>query len=282
MKYESLVIAIIALFMSAQSPSAQGLRIPAGTMVYGELDEKVTTRVKHDGTSRGDIVQAHVWRDVVIDGRTVIPAGSPMLLRVSRVRKSNFAGVKGRLELRAISVTLDDGTEVPLSGGYDKKGSGHEATSISLAAVVAWPLVFIKGGHANLEAGTIFDARVMSTVQLRASAAPRRTISLQRAASLSATVDYNAMSGSGGGRLPLRLEACDGASVRGARVVSVNNRSISPVGLATRASSGGGSCETAMASLELDRIKRHLAPGINRFEVEADGQRSEVVLDVEL
>ena len=137
----------LSAFAFALTADARSVRVSAGTPVYGELDEKVTSRTKRDGTSRGDLVSAHVWRDVVVDGRIVIPAGAPMMLRVGHVRKSNFAGVKGKLELEAISVELPDGTELPLSGGYDKSGHGRKALSITLAAVVAWPLIFQRSSR---------------------------------------------------------------------------------------------------------------------------------------
>ncbi|PJA41279.1 MAG: hypothetical protein CO182_06940, partial [Lysobacterales bacterium CG_4_9_14_3_um_filter_62_6] len=47
-----------------------------------------------------------------------------------------------------------DGAEVLLDGGYDKSGKGNRALTWTLFAVVAIPLIFIKGKQAVLDPGT--------------------------------------------------------------------------------------------------------------------------------
>ena len=37
-------------------------------------------------------------------------------------------------------------------------GANHTALAVTLCALVAWPLIFIKGKKAELPPGTIFDA----------------------------------------------------------------------------------------------------------------------------
>src|SRR6185436_11686262 len=141
---------------------ARDIAVPAGTTFYGETEERVTSRVKKEGTEVGDVVKAHVWRDVTVDGQVVIKAGTPMLVRVSGVKKAKLAGIKGQLELEAVSTKAVDGDDVLLDGGYDKSGHGRKALSISLAAAVAWPLIFIHGKAAVLDPGTVFDCTVES------------------------------------------------------------------------------------------------------------------------
>ena len=273
----------LSAFAFALTADARSVRVSAGTPVYGELDEKVTSRTKRDGTSRGDLVSAHVWRDVVVDGRVIIPAGAPIMLRVGHVRKSNFAGVKGKLELDAISVELADGAELPLSGGYDKSGHGRKALSITLAAVVAWPLIFIKGKHAVLDRGTVFDAAVRTTTELNPASQERRKISLSAGPTLDASVLYDAMDSSGKSkRLPVRLEGCDGASTSGARVVTINDQSVSGIELDVTSSRQQDGCEITEGNLDLKAMGKHFGRGINRFEIEAGGQRQELILDIEL
>ena len=70
-------------------------------MIYGELVQEVTSKKKD--FSEGDIVQVRVWRDVIIDGQVVVKAGSPMLAEISELKKAKFAGIKGKLKIRAKS-----------------------------------------------------------------------------------------------------------------------------------------------------------------------------------
>ena len=90
---------------------ADSITLPAGAVIYGEIQERITSR-KHD-TFEGDMVEAIVWRDVTVDGQVVIKAGTPMAVRVSRVKRAKMAGIKGQLELRAFSTTALDNTHIP-------------------------------------------------------------------------------------------------------------------------------------------------------------------------
>ena len=84
---------VIAVSMSLLVPTmpTYAVTVPAGTVIYGELVQEVTSKKKD--FSEGDIVQTRVWRDVVVDGQVVLEAGSPMLSEISELKKANFAGI---------------------------------------------------------------------------------------------------------------------------------------------------------------------------------------------
>ena len=133
--------------------------VPEETTVYAVLPQEVTSK-KRD-TNAGDVISARVWRDVVVDGEVVIAEGAEMKLRVSHVKKARFLGRKGRLELEAVSVTAVDGRELPLAGLYYRTGKGRKAVTGTLAVVVAWPFLFLKGKNARVPEGTVFGAYVL-------------------------------------------------------------------------------------------------------------------------
>ena len=81
-------------------------------MVFGELEERITSN--ENKFRVGYEVDSHVWKDVVVDGRVVIPAGTPMVMRIHRLRGSGTGGRGGTLEIIAISVKARDGTEITL------------------------------------------------------------------------------------------------------------------------------------------------------------------------
>jgi hypothetical protein len=155
-------VSVVMAFLLPTAVFAQTAIIPTGTPVYGELDQQVVSKKKKFNV--GDIVRAHAWRNVVVNGRVVIKAGAPMVLRVKHLKTAKIAGIKGDLDLEAISVRAADGSDIMLDGGYDKSGKGRKVLSITLFALVAWPLIFIKGKAARLPAGTVFDSAVQACV----------------------------------------------------------------------------------------------------------------------
>ena len=100
----------------ADAAKATVITIPSGTQIFGEIETRVTTSKKEGIAHVGDLVKAHVWRDVVVDDHIVIPAGAPVVVKVGEVKKSNFAGIKGKLRLDAISVNHPDGSEIKQIG----------------------------------------------------------------------------------------------------------------------------------------------------------------------
>lgn len=277
-------ITLLLVFGLCAGPAwSQAISVPAGTTVYGELDQRVTSKKKQ--TSVGDIIRAKVWRNVEVDGRKVIEAGAPMIVRVSHVKKAKVAGIKGALELEAVSVRGVDGKDILLDGGYDKSGHGRKALSITLGLVVAWPLIFIKGKQAVLETGTVFDASVQADTQVAAGS--RRTIRIGGGDSegLSVEVLYDDMSPDGEDKvLPVKLRLC-GSEVTEAAVVSVNEDEIKaiPVVLAEEPESDEESgCTTVRGSIDLKVLGKLFSKGINRFVIAVGGAQAEVVLDIEL
>lgn len=277
-------ITLLLVFGLCAGPAwSQAISVPAGTTVYGELDQRVTSKKKQ--TSVGDIIRAKVWRNVEVDGRKVIEAGAPMIVRVSHVKKAKVAGIKGALELEAVSVRGVDGKDILLDGGYDKSGHGRKALSITLGLVVAWPLIFIKGKQAVLETGTVFDTSVQADTQVAAGS--RRTIRIGGGDSegLSVEVLYDDMSPDGEDKvLPVKLRLC-GSEVTEAAVVSVNEDEIKaiPVVLAEEPESDEESgCTTVRGSIDLKALGKLFSKGINRFVIAVGGAQAEVVLDIEL
>jgi hypothetical protein len=267
---------VLALLLATEV-AGQSLSVPRGTLVYGELAQSVTSRKEE--TSVGDRVEAHAWRNVLVQGQVVVEAGAPMVVRVASFKPARFAGFKGKLELEAVSVRAVDGSEIALDGGYDKSGRGRKALSISLAAL-AWPLVFIKGKQAVLEPGIVFDATLQEDVQvsgLEATPSPPEVRS-----SLEVEVLYDEMDPEGNERwLPMRIRLCGGA-LQGASVVTVNEQLIEAIPVTLRPLPTQGDCRSARGELDLKRLPPHFRRGINRFEIECGDARAPVILEIEL
>lgn len=256
------------------------MRLPHGTPIYVELDQKVTSSTKD--FSEGDKVKAHVWRDVVVDGRTLISAGAPVDVRISELKKRKVAGIKGQLELEAISVDAVDGTQVMLDGGYDKEGRHRIGLAVSLGAIVAWPLIFIRGKNAELNPGTLFDSEVQTEYQIELGADAPVKVSLGTKDKLSIEVLYDAVDAESKEKiLPLKITNCESA-IDGARVTTVNDQPIDAIQVNLGASQVTEDCTVVEGDIDLEALAKHFRQGINRFEIEVGSQKKEVVLDIEL
>ena len=257
------------------------MTVPAGTLIYGELMQEVTSKKKD--FAEGDIVQVRVWRDVVVDGQVVVKAGSPMLAEISDLKKANFAGIKGRLKIRAKSVRGTDGTPMLLSGGYDKSGKGRMGMSIALAALVAWPLVFIKGKQARLEPGVIFDSVTQWDTEVETgSNAFALKIGTQQP--LSVEVLYDEMDPDDKQmKLPMAVTSCHQMDEIPA-VMTVNGEAIEPIPLQIDSTflATTGECLSGKAVVAMKDLAAHFRKGINRFEIGCSHHKTEVILEVEL
>src|SRR5262245_66214914 len=79
---------------------AEELVIPQGTVVFGELDERITSNGNKFRV--GYPVDGHVWKDVTVDGHTIIRAGTPIELRIPQLNGKSVGGQSGSLEIMAV------------------------------------------------------------------------------------------------------------------------------------------------------------------------------------
>jgi len=258
---------------------ADQIVLPAGTVVYVETQERVSS--KKGDTFEGDLIEAIVWRDVRANRNVVIEAGTPVVVKVSKLKRAKMAGVKGQIELRAFSATSKDGTLVPLIGGYDKSGRGRMGLSITLGVLFIVPIL-IKGKQAVLEPGTVFDAQIQANTELQIASTPRRVIHIGGGPNLTVEVLYDEIPEEGNVKvLPLRLELC-GEKGDIASIVAVNEKEIEAIPVHLAQTKREGNCLSALGNVDLKQIGEHFTRGINRFNVKFGDQVTEVILEIEL
>lgn len=282
-------ISLLSVSLMHSSVLANVVSIPPNTKIYIETDEPIIGKKKY--TQAGQVVRANIWRDVVVDGQTVIEAGSSVLVRVDTLKGGRIAGRKGKMTLGAYDTTAIDGTIVDLGGGYFKEGTGRIALSATLAAVVFLPLIFIKGKSAELPRGTIFDAYTKRRTDISIdgiSARPTRSINL-------ANIGYSQMEVE---TLYDELETTDkpenfvfsiNIPTGNSGVFSIdviNDETIDePLELASEQTARESDVENWRGQIKIKKLAKKFKKGINTFEIatEIDGQRvgAQVVLDIQ-
>jgi hypothetical protein len=87
----------------ASSANLTARTLAVGTEIHAALDDSITSR----RDTVGHQVSAHVMENVVgPDGRTLIAAGTPVRLSISRLRPSRSKNSQGRLALQADGIAL--------------------------------------------------------------------------------------------------------------------------------------------------------------------------------
>lgn len=274
----------ILLFAYASPMWAKDIVIPAGTQVYIEPDELVTS--KRGENNVGEIIRASVWRNVVVNGYIVIKAGAPAVARVSEIKRRNIAGKKGQIKIQAISARGVHGEDILLDGGYHEKGKSRVALSVTLFLLVAWPLIFIPGKNAEMGPGNVFDGEVQDDTYVDVSnARPVLRFDADDGEEFTADVQYDAIDPEEKlKQLPLEIRQC-GKEIVNPRVVSVNGELLDdPIEIemtkVVREDEEG--CVVALAELKFKTLVKKFQLGINRFEVESNGETSEIVFQAEM
>jgi hypothetical protein len=266
------------LFLAPAIGFAAELVIPRGTVVFAELEERITSN--ENKFRVGYPVDAHVWKDVVIDGHTVIAAGTPIVARISRLRSSGTGGRGGSLEIMAVSVKAKDGSEITLSGGYDQSGDDRYGLARGLSMIL-WPSAFLPGRRAVLDVGTIFDASIPADTRVTVPANELPTLKLTDLPDLSVDVVYDEID-QREGTLPLELTLCNRPFTREASVTAVNEAAVRPILVTVITSERGEPCHVFRARVNLESLREHFEPGINRFSVTMSGAVGTTVLNVEM
>ncbi len=262
---------------------AETVKVPFGTRVFLQLDERITSKKKHNPP--GSFVQVHVYRDVVVERKVVAKAGTPAMVQIGRIKGAKVAGIKGFVELKALQVTAVDGGDLMLTGGYDQSGKSLMALSIALAAVVFVPLIFLKGKQAKLEPGMVFDAMVSQPIEIEVGGTDVVEPQLDSSRPLVVTVLYEELEEKPDKdieAIPMLL-AIDETDLTGAQVTKVNGTPIDPIPITVT----GGIIDdkgnrSYRVEVDLKPLGKHFTRGFNRFTVSVGGATDEVTLDVEL
>ena len=258
--------------------AAAELVVPHGTVVFGELEERITSNA---GKFRvGYPVDSHVWKDVVVDGHVVIAAGTPIVSRISKLKESATGGRGGALEIMAVSVRAKDGTEITLSGGYDQAGEDRYGLARGLSMIL-WPSAFLPGRRAVLDVGTVFDASIPADTRITVPADELPTLKLTDLPDLSVDVVYDEIN-QRQGTLPLELTLCNKPFTREASVTAVNEDEVRPILVSVTSATSGNPCHVFRARVNLESLREHFKAGINRFSVTMSGAVGTTVLNVEM
>ena len=267
--------AVAGLLLAALPTAAvaETAHIPAGTTVYCVLDESLSTSKKSSHhVQQGDRVRAKVAEDVLVDGHVVIEAGTVVWSEVRRARRAKVAGIRGRLEVEANTVTAVDNQAIRLLGGYDRSGRGRFAVTAALTAAVAWPFIFIKGKQAHLPRGVIFDAQTAAPVDIEVGERAELPALRVDVPGFEVSIPYDKIDPEVRlATLPLHFDGL-AEDTDEAHVTAVNGQQIRRLQIPIVNGTG---------QVDFQELAEHFRHGMNRFTVAVDGQTVDVLLEFE-
>ncbi|WP_277979537.1 hypothetical protein [Sphingomonas phyllosphaerae] len=139
-------VAPIAAPMTGQAVLRTGTEVPL------KLTEELTTKGKK--LKIGQRIHLETAEPLLVQGTTVVPAGTPAVGELTEVRNKGMWGKSGHFAARLLYLTVN-GRQVRLSGGFDDKGTAGGIGATAVSALVFLPAgFFMTGTSAHLAIGT--------------------------------------------------------------------------------------------------------------------------------
>ncbi len=122
----------------------------------------------------GTRIKLRVQQPLSIDGRIIVPVGTPAFGTVLAAEDSGGLGKSGRMTARLQHIRLGD-AEIPLDGDVSAKGTGAGSAGVAVifTGVVG---LFHRGNNAKIKAGEILSAFVSEDVLLDLTSNPIKRV----------------------------------------------------------------------------------------------------------
>ena len=144
---------------------AETVKLKAGTFVPAVLAQTLSSEETHTG----DTVNYTVGSDVIVDGKTVISAGTLIQATVSFAEEARMVGQPGKMSIRFLSTTAVDDQKILLQGSKTYVGD-DETTGTVVVGVVLCPLALLNSGdEASVGEGTQRRAIVAANTNVEVS-----------------------------------------------------------------------------------------------------------------
>jgi len=152
-----VALILIPCFLSIVVPFevlAEQVKLSNGTPVVLRLTEEISSKTKNTN----DMVNLEVARDVIVNGKTVIKAGTPAVGTVTWAEKEAIVGQAGKVSISVDSTKAVDDQRVMLRGNVTQGGQEKTGISVILAIICCFLFLLMKGKTASLPVGTEIKA----------------------------------------------------------------------------------------------------------------------------
>jgi hypothetical protein len=270
-------VAIASLLAPAAAWAAEVL-IPRGTIVYGQLDERITSNPRKFRVGFEPYVS--IWKDVEVNGVVVIEAGTSVAAQITQLSPRGIGGRGSEIEISALTVGTISGEEINLRGGYGQATPDRQGLNRALS-MIFWPTSFLPGGRAELEEGMVFDMEVPNDTYIQVPDDLIPTLSLRQPSGLAVLILFEQFT-SRSEELPIEIRLCEHDWTNDIVIDSVNDAPVRPIDVSVKSRIYADACDIAQTTVDLESLSRHFSRGINRFTVRLGELTEEVVLNIEM
>jgi hypothetical protein len=148
--------------------SAEPVKVAPGTVVELELQHHVTSAY----TPPGSPIYFRVAKDVQVNGRTVIAAGTVAPGRMIDAQSRGMVGKSGSMSLGVKQIQAVDGSWIAVDADLAKQGRSRAGATIGWIVFWGLPGLITKGVNPYLMRGTVVDAMVVAEFTVNPDAAP--------------------------------------------------------------------------------------------------------------
>lgn len=278
MRIRPLSLIAISSLLAAGPAWAAEVLIPRGTIVYGQLDERITSNTRRFRVGFEPYVS--IWKDVEVNGVVVIEAGTSVAAQITRLSPRGVGGRGAEIEISALTVETISGEEIDLRGGYGQATPDRQGLNRALS-MIFWPTSFIPGRRAVLEEGMVFDIEVPNDTYIEVPDDLVPTLSLRQPTGLVVTILFEEFTARSE-ELPIEIRLCERDWTNDIVIDSVNDQSVRPIEVSVRSRIYADNCDIAQTTVDLDSLSRHFSRGINRFTIRLGDLTEEILLDIEM
>lgn len=149
--------------------NTEGILLSAGTRIQVEMTETISSDNKGGRkVETGEVISLKVKADVTdIDGNILVSQGTLVNGTITEAEKRKAAGTKGKLGFTVEFIKAVDGQSVPVNLKFEFSGKSRTGAVIAAGAVVAAPLLLIKGKPAVIQEGTVFQALTVGDKRIK-------------------------------------------------------------------------------------------------------------------
>lgn len=150
--------------------------LPLDSSLFFVLDDTISSRLK-----AGAIVRAHLRDPIVLEGKTVAPAGSPVEIEVSQANPAHMGNEDGSVDIYFKALQLANGQSIPLTtptghidphmsvGQYNTRATVDTIGDIFIPGHYIYHMLR-KGHDVTLGPGTVLRARTGASIAVSGGA----------------------------------------------------------------------------------------------------------------
>ncbi len=154
---------------SSKKDDTETVLLTAGTRIPVVMTETISSDKKGGRkVETGEVIALRVQADVSdIDGNVLVKQGTMVNGTITQSVKRKAAGTKGKLSFSVDFIKSVDGQSVPVNLKFDFAGKSKTGVAVAAGAVVAAPLLLIKGKPAIIKEGQVFNALVVGDKKIK-------------------------------------------------------------------------------------------------------------------